>query len=40
MIRYETREALEKVLTRLAELVPTDPAFGAASRGKTITVRM
>jgi putative sterol carrier protein len=40
MIRYETREALEKVLTKLAELVQTDPAFVAASRGKTLTVSM
>ena len=37
---YETRESLEKVLTRLAELVQSDPAFLEASQGRNLTVNM
>lgn len=37
---YESREALEKVLLRLAELARADPALLEASRGKQLTVSM
>jgi len=37
---YESREDLEKVLGRLAELIQTDPAFIEASKGKNLVVAM
>lgn len=40
MTVFESRESLERVLTRLAELVQTDPAFLKASQDKTLTVSM
>ena len=40
MTAYESREALEKVLLRLAELAKADPALIEASRGRQLTVSM
>jgi len=40
MSAFETRQALEEVLSRWAELVQADPALLEASRGKNLTVSM
>ena len=40
MTAYASREDLEKVLARLAELIREDAAFAEASRGKKLTVCM
>ena len=40
MTVFESRESLEEILIRLAELVQTDPVFLEASQGKTLTVSM
>ncbi|MBC7264428.1 MAG: SCP2 sterol-binding domain-containing protein [Chloroflexi bacterium] len=38
MPAFESKEALEKVLAKLAELVQSDPAFITASKGQTLTI--